>query len=57
VARDAVRPIISSSGQQSTRTSSQYSLAAAPGVTNGYRIAVKKEPESRGGSKARSITE
>src|SRR5436190_14187884 len=30
----------------------QYSLSTAPGSGNAYRIAVKKEPVSRGGSKA-----
>src|SRR5947199_410787 len=30
----------------------QYSLSTAPDQSNAYRIAVKKEPESRGGSKA-----
>ena len=30
----------------------QYSLSTAPGDHSHYRIAVKKEPESRGGSKA-----
>src|SRR5438128_2317193 len=30
----------------------QYSLSTAPGDPSRYRIAVKREPESRGGSKA-----